>query len=203
MDDPLSVIPRIATKLNTIWLRYTYPFAEFGRGVSIHYSCDIRRPISPGISIGDDVYIAPDVWLNIAPGTTSAEPRIVIGSKCGIGKRCMISALNRIEIEPNVLFAPSVLIMDHKHEFADINRPIWEQGVSGCGRVIVERNCWLGYGAAIVSGDSELRLGRNCVVGANAVVTRSFPPFTVVAGNPARIVKTFDKSSGRWMRQSQ
>jgi len=64
-DDPLSYFFAVARKLNTLWLRTTYPFARFGRNVNIHPSCTILRPASPWISLADDVYLCPGNWLNV------------------------------------------------------------------------------------------------------------------------------------------
>jgi lipopolysaccharide O-acetyltransferase len=52
----------------------------------------------------------------------------------------------------------------------------------------------------VVCNHGELVLGRNCVVGANAVVTRSFPAFSIIAGNPAKVVRTYDEHSEKWVR---
>ena len=172
-EDPLELISRIATRLNSLWLRHTYPFAEFGSGVSVHHSCDIKRSMSPDIKLSDNVYLAPDAWLNTVGDARDMGPKIVIGSGSKVGRRSMISARNKIVLEADVLMAPSVLIMDHNHEFSDVEKPIDAQGVTSGGRIFIGRNCWLGHCAAIVCNHGELNLGRNSVVGANSVVTQA------------------------------
>jgi acetyltransferase-like isoleucine patch superfamily enzyme len=112
----------------------------------------------------------------------------------------MITAKNCVELKEDVLLGPAVVIADHGHEFSDVNRPIHAQGLTSGGIVRIEKNCWLGYGAAIVCTSGELVIGRNSVVGANSVVSRSVPPYSVVAGNPAKIVRQFDEKSGKWER---
>jgi len=200
-DDPLYWGRRIARRLKTNWLRWTYPFFAFGKGVSVDASCDISRRASPDISIGNNVYLAPDVWLTVIPGGHSDfHPKLVIGDRCSIGKRTSISSHNHIVLEADVLIGPSVVIMDYNHEFSDPDKPILAQGVTSGGRIIIERNCWLGQGAAILCGRGELIIGRNSVVGANAVVTRSCPPHSVLAGNPAKLIRTYDPQTGKWVK---
>jgi abequosyltransferase len=198
-EDPFSILGAAWTKARTLWMGWTYPFAEFGSGVSIHYSCDLRRSAANRIRIGGSVYIAPQAWLNIPEPEVNAEPALILGPGCKIGRRCMISAKNLVHLEADVLLGPSVLITDHSHQFSDLEMPIHAQGLTAGGTVRIERNCWLGHGAAIVCTSGDLVVGRNSVIGANCVLTRSVPPFCVVAGSPARIVKQYDPGTRKWI----
>jgi acetyltransferase-like isoleucine patch superfamily enzyme len=201
-DDPHSplspgmILDSSLSRLKTSWMRWFYPFSSLGEGFWAHHSCDIRRCIAPYIRLGDEVKLDRQVWLTIPFVPKSADPVIVIDDGCQIGRRCMISAQNRIHIERNTVFGPQALVMDHNHEFEDVTVPIGLQGTTDGGTIRIEEGCWIGFGAAIVCGKGELVIGRNSVVGANSVVTRSIPPHSVASGNPARVVKSFEAEKG-------
>ena len=193
------MIARMVNKLNSLWMTWTYPFISVGRKFSAHSCCQITRSTASYIKIGDSVIIDRDVWLNVPVAPSSSEPVILIEDGCRIGRRCVISAKNRIHLERDAIFGPSVLLMDHNHAFEDVTLPIAVQGITEGGTIRIEEGSWIGYGAAIVCSKGELVIGKNSVVGANSVVTRSVPPYSVVSGNPGRVVKHFDFTSGKWM----
>ena len=196
-EDPLSFIYRAVTKLYTLWLISTFPFASRGRNLSVHFWCKISRKLAHHLQLGNSVIIKRDSWLNIIPDDTD-ELKIKIDDGCVIGSRCTISAKNLIHLEPEVITASSVLIQDHNHAYEDVNLSIKAQGVSDGGQITIGEGSWIGHGAAIVCSRGKLTLGRHCVVAANAVVTKSAPPYSVLAGNPARIIRRYDPKSKTW-----
>jgi acetyltransferase-like isoleucine patch superfamily enzyme len=198
-EDPLNWITRIANKLRTLVMQKLYPFAAMGNNFYVHYSLDLARSIAPYIKIGDSVLLEREVWINIPETPRTPEPVIVFEEGVKVGRRCVISAINRIHFERNVVFAPQVLVMDHNHAFEDVSVPIKYQGITRGGTIRIEEGCWIGFGAAIVCGKGELVIGKHSVIGANAVVSRSIPPHSVVSGNPARVVKQFDSAKGEWV----
>ena len=198
--DPFSLLLRAANRVHVQWLHATYPFRAFGRGTSIEWSAEISRAAARHIAIGERVFIGKDVWLNIADDRDLGQAKVSLGSGSRIGRRSTISAKNSIVLEKDVLLAPSVLLMDHNHEYGDIHLPIHAQGVTAGGTIHIGKNCWLGYGSVIFCAGGELTIGQNSVVGALSVVTKSVPPFTVVAGAPAKIVRRYDSLTGQWIR---
>ncbi len=201
-DDALSWFPRLFNKLHTLWLSMTYPFASLGDDLSVHRSCELARSVAKWIKIGNSVQLRKDVWVNIPNVPNTNAPVIVLEDGCKIGCRSVISAKNGISFGRGTILAPSVLVMDHNHSFEDIATPIAEQGTTEGGTIRIEEGCWIGFGAAIVCSQGELVIGRNSVVGANSVVGRSIPPYSVVSGNPGRVVKQYDLSKGKWVMGS-
>jgi acetyltransferase-like isoleucine patch superfamily enzyme len=198
MEDPLEGFPRLASKLHSLWLARTYPFASIGKDVWVHYSCELSRSIAGHIRVGNGVVLARDVWFNIPNVPNRTEPAIIIEDGCGLGRCSVISAKNRIHVERNTIFGPSVLVTDHNHGFEDLTVPIARQGMEQGGKIRIEEGCWIGFRAAIICNHGELVIGRGSVVGANSVVSRSVPAYSVAVGNPARIVKQYDPARKIW-----
>ena len=145
------------------------------------------------VKLGNSVIIGKDVWLNIIPEATD-EINIVIDDNCCLGPRTWISAKNHIRLERDVKVGPSVLIMDHGHAYVNPDVPIRNQPPTVGGRIRIERGCRIGQGAVIVCPGRELVLGHNSVVAPNAVVVRSHPPYSVISGNPSRVIEQLDPS---------
>ncbi len=197
---PEEFFVRARNRLFRLVTPRTLSVGTVGKGVRITRSTRISGGRS--IRIDANANIAGYCWI-LVPGwetrPAAAEPAIRIGSGTAIGEHCTISAINHVHIQSNVLFGPRVWVTDHNHVYSDISQPILAQGWTSGGSVDIEEGCWLGTGAVII-GNKGLRIGRGSVVGANSVVTSDVPPFCVVAGNPARVIKRYDPTSKTWRR---
>lgn len=95
------------------------------------------------------------------------------------------------------MFAGYVHVTDHSHGYEDIDMPISKQPLISKGPVIIEDEYWLGFSCEILSG---VHIGRHSIIAARAVVTKDVPPYSIVAGNPARIVKKYNFETNKWER---
>jgi acetyltransferase-like isoleucine patch superfamily enzyme len=196
----LGVLARGLSMLYSTWLRTTYPFAFMGSSVSIHYRGSIKRRTAHRIKLGNFVTIGKDSYLGMAqPTGEEGDPVIIIDDNCVIHWRSQIDARNCVHLECDVIVSQGVLITDHhglSHERAGM--PIGLEAFAPGGRIRIGQGSWIAHGAAIICSEGELILGRNCVVTANAVVTKSAPPYSVLSGNPARVIKQYDPLKRKW-----
>ena len=139
------------------------------------------------ITVGDYVTIGQNAWFQtIPPG------KITIGNKTQIGRNVAISAIKNISIGNKCLISYNVSIFDHDHEYRNADVSPIESGLTKPKPTIIEDDCFIGAHSFILSG---VNLGKHCVVGANSVVRKSFPPYSLIAGNPARLIKNLKKNS--------
>ena len=124
-----------------------------------------------------------------------------IGDNCKMNDRVHIVAHDSVSIGKNVLMASSIFITDTSH--GSFKRQASAPGIAPADRPLVTtptsigNNVWIGEGACIRAG---VHLGDGCVVGANSVVTKSFPANTVIAGVPAKAIRRWNEEQGVWER---
>jgi acetyltransferase-like isoleucine patch superfamily enzyme len=164
--------------------------------VAIDPTCDIRG--IERMRFGKNVVIQKDCWLNIAYNNPAPGPMISIDEGTNIGRRCTISAANKISIGKFVLFAPNVFIADTHHQYQKIGIPIMHQGITTHDdQIMIGDEAWIGINTVIMG---NVKVGKHCVIGANSVVNRDIPDHCVAVGNPAKVVKMFDLKTGQWIK---
>lgn len=167
-------------------------------------SCGARVVVEPPfkfknlqmVSVEDHVMVKHYGWIHAInlPEEPSC-PKIIIQAHTSIGMGVTISAVRRIVLEKHVLLARNVYISDHGHAFEDLHKPIMFQGIAGIAEVSIGEHTWIGQNACVMPG---VRVGRHCVVGANSVVTKDLPDYSVAVGAPARIVKQYIEKTKTW-----
>jgi len=125
--------------------------------------------------------------LHIATHVTIYHPEnIETGDWVQFSRFCFINASGGFSIGTNSGLAPFVKIFTANHNFSDPDEYIRFQGAT-LGPVVIEDDVWIASGAIILPGVS---IGKGSVIGAGSVVTRDVPPYSIAAGNPARIIRS-------------
>jgi acetyltransferase-like isoleucine patch superfamily enzyme len=133
------------------------------------------------LQVGSDTLFEPGVWI-----TAPAPARVRIGAGTFLNLGVMVAALELVEIGDHCMFANGCFVTDADHRFDDLQRPITWQGFTSKGPTRVGDNVWCGANVVITSG---VTVGERCVIGANAVVTRDLPAFSIAAGAPAKVIR--------------
>ena len=167
------------------------PYSELGRPT-------VSIDGAGGIHIGAFVRIGSHAVLEALVPERGVTLRI--GDAAYIGHFTRITAVNEVVIGEEAMLADRVYVSDTGHVYEDPHQPIKRQGLRDGRRVEIGRGAWIGIGAAIVG---NVRIGEGAVVGANAVVTQDVPAHTVVAGNPAQVVRQHDGTGWRWLAPRQ
>jgi acetyltransferase-like isoleucine patch superfamily enzyme len=169
------------------------PFATFGRFSTLQRP--VRAIVNPsGVSIGS--------WVSIGAGAViealvpDRGVSVTIADGAYIGHDLRLTAVGGVSIGEEAMLSDSVYLSDTNHVYEDVGLPIKRQGLRDGRRVEIGTGAWLGVGAVVCG---NVRIGRNSVVGARAVVTTDVPDYCVVAGNPAHIVRRWDGESWRWI----
>ena len=154
----------------THWLLYFKPFRHLfqhykiphiGKTSEIRPFCTILG--TDNVIIGERIIIPPYTLLSNLPNNNNST----------------------ITLEDDVLLGPNVAICSSTHNFTDYEKPIKDQGYS-CEPVLLKKGCWIGINCVILPG---VTIGRNAVIGANSVVTKSIPDYAIAVGSPAKVIK--------------
>lgn len=149
----------------------------------------------PWIRLGDHCVIAEQVTLTagMMPGLElGPDPILTLGDGVVLGRGSHVIADTTVTVGPNTYCGPYVYITSTNHSYDDPDQPVGRQWPR-MEPVVIGPGCWIGTGAVVLPG---ARLGRNVVVAAGAIVRGEVPDHSVVAGAPARVVRSYDPEHG-------
>jgi acetyltransferase-like isoleucine patch superfamily enzyme len=153
-------------------------FARLGSGVVLEPGVLVFHP--EAITLGDNVYVGHNTMLKGYHRNTMA-----IGRDTWIGQGCFLHSAGGITVGQAVGIGPMVKILTSQHAGDETRMPVLYTKLD-FAPVVIEDGADLGVGSIVLPG---VRIGEGAIVGAGAVVTRSVPAYTVVAGVPARVIR--------------
>ncbi len=151
------------------------------------------------VRVGHHSVISEGSWLNVNDRGVEA-PVIVIGNNCYIGRRNFLSAGAAIKIGDYCFTGVNCNFLGSDHIYASPFVPYVTTGTTTDTSIEIGPNCWLGASVSVLKG---VRIGYGSIVGAASVVTRDVPPFSVVVGNPARLIQRYDVKRQAWVKSAE
>jgi acetyltransferase-like isoleucine patch superfamily enzyme len=156
------------------------------------HSYDLEKGFC-NIYIGNGNFLENDITL------FSTKSKIKIGDRVYIGPGTNFNCYDEIEIGNDVMFAWGCTVMDtNAHSLISEERKDdvinWKKGWQfkdwsnvESAKIKIADKCWIGFNSIILKG---VELGEGCIVAAGSVVTKSFEPYSVIGGNPAKFIRT-------------
>ena len=158
----------------------------------------LPRRTRPGGEIGRRVRAAccavlfadTGAWINVEPNVDFGNGRSVkLGNRSGIGKG---SSIDGLILGDHVMIGPELLTVSTTHQYDDGEGHRWERGSEEYAAPMVGSGTWIGARVTLLPG---VKIGKWCVIGAGAVVTRDVPDYAVAAGVPARVIRFWNEES--------
>jgi acetyltransferase-like isoleucine patch superfamily enzyme len=178
-------MPQARNWRQRLWLRWGRYLATRHAGVNLDPTCRVHpeariNPRGGRLIIG--------ARSSVAPGAV-IQGQVTIGADSSVQTSTILVGYGEagsITIGNGVRIAPQVMMIAANHVFADVETPIHTQGMDPAP-IVIEDDVWLAGKVMVTAG---VRIGRGCVVGAGAVVTKDLPPWSVAVGIPARVIRS-------------
>lgn len=148
------------------------------------------------IKIGSNTIISDDTWLNVndrAGGNVAIE----IGSNCYIGKRNFFNSAEKITIKDYFMSGINCSVLGSDHVIDEPLKPYIHTGTTNDTRVYIGTNVWFGANVTVIG---DVKIGHGSIVGANSLVLKDIPPFSIAVGNPAKVIKRYDFDNNLWTK---
>lgn len=172
-----------------------YGITQYGKDVYIGRFFHVSKEDDSSIRLGNNVSISSNAMLLLV----KPKAQVIIENNIRIAHHFQISCANEVIIKSDVNIAPYVFISDHNHKYQDPDIPIKDQGIilEKNSKVIIDSGSWIGTKVTIVG---NVHIGKHCVIGANSVITKDIPDYSVAVGMPCRVIKRYDFDKKEWVK---
>lgn len=199
MAKSMSVIFKIFSILTKIELFFIKrKFLHFGNNIKIGYLPNISN--KENIILGNNLILGNYATLSTINFNlfTIQHPILKIGNNIYIGHNVSIHCMNNVELEDNVVLSDYIYISDVSHglEMTE-NVSIMNQPWISYGKVKIGNGTFLGHGVKVMP---NVIIGKNCIVAAGSVVTKSFEDYSLIAGSPAKLLKKYCFETKTWRK---
>lgn len=161
-------------------------YLNLGDGVTLGRGCTIDALSKDGVTLGANVNIGPFSTIQATGVLSNLGAGCAIGANSGIGGYSFVGCGGGVRIGADVIMGQYVSFHSENHVFDRTDVPIRAQGVDRQG-ITIEDDCWVGAKVTFLDGS---HVGRGCVVASGAVVRGVIPPYSVIAGVPARVIRS-------------
>lgn len=190
----ISIIKKIKIKvLENVKKRQFNKYSVWGEGTKFEYTsgCQNGSGSAKNIMIGKNCMIRGLI-------STCGNGTIIIGDRSYVGGGARIGSVHSIKIGNDVIIAGNTHIYDNNNhptdpterlkmtQSGDFFGELWSWKKADNKPIVIEDNVWVGEQCVILKG---VKIGKGAIVGCNSVVTHDVPEYTIVAGNPAKVVK--------------
>ncbi|MDR2970057.1 MAG: acyltransferase [Tannerellaceae bacterium] len=157
-----------------------------GKTLTLGDDVEINALSRNGIIIGNNVSILKNTIIECTGVIRDLGEGLTIGDNVGISQNCFIQVRGKVEIGSHVIFGPGVSLFSENHNYDRTDDYIINQGATRKG-VKVGDGVWVGAGAIILDG---VTIGENAIIAAGSVVNKDVPPYAIVGGSPAKLIKS-------------
>lgn len=172
-----------------------YQYARFGKGSLIYFPMLVNN--KKCISIGENVTFRERLRMDAIKCMNDQyfTPRIIIEDNVHAEQDCQIFAANLVHIKKNVTLSSHVFITDAEHEYRGVEHESILKQKLIFGKTIIEEEAFIGIGVRIIKA---VHIGKHAVIGANSVVTKDIPAYSVAVGNPAKVIRKYSHKMKQW-----
>ena len=192
----MNLLGRIKNKITRVYqyIVYSRRFGNFGINSLLYSPLQISGMKYANIGCNTIIRNNARIECIVSWGGQMFSPKLEIGDNTSFEQDLHLICANHVKIGSDCVFSARVFISDLNHEYTDISKSVMEQPLV-VKDIEIGNGCFVGYGVCILPG---VHLGKHCIVGANSVVTKSFPDYCVIAGNPATLIKKYNQEKKNW-----
>ena len=126
---------------------------------------------------------------------SDASVKLIIGDNVYIGRNNFFTVGDVMTIGDYCIFGNNCSFISSNHNFSNPMMPYALSGATDSNKIEIGLNCWLGYNVSIIG---SVKIGHGSIIGANSVVLKDVPPFSIAVGNPAKVIKVFNFNLNVW-----